>query len=116
MIIQFEFNGLPPSANSCYPTSRSGRRFKSGKYKDFQTLFSIAAKKHKPQLPLIGNLKCEYDFYWLDKRRRDIGNLEKALSDTLTQMGFWNDDSQITVLHMERHTGNPLTVIRITEI
>ena len=30
-----------------------------------------------------------------DRRRRDIGNLEKVLSDVLTAAGVWKDDCQV---------------------
>ena len=37
-----------------------------------------------------------------DKRRRDLMNLEKILSDSLTNAGVWLDDSQIDDFHIVR--------------
>lgn len=53
-----------------------------------------------------------------DKRRRDIMNLEKILSDSLTSAGVWLDDSQIDdfrIVRGEVLRGGKVEVV-ITEI
>lgn len=53
-----------------------------------------------------------------DKRRRDIMNLEKILSDSLTYAGVWLDDSQIDDFRIVRGSvekGGRVEVV-ITEI
>ena len=53
-----------------------------------------------------------------DKRRRDIMNLEKILSDSLTSAGVWLDDSQIDDFRIVRGSvekGGRVEVV-ITEI
>lgn len=37
-----------------------------------------------------------------DRRRRDLGNLEKITFDSLTKCGVWNDDCQIDFFSFER--------------
>lgn len=37
--------------------------------------------------------------------RPDVDNLVKSLLDTMTHMAFWKDDSQITILHIEKWRG-----------
>lgn len=48
-----------------------------------------------------------------DKRKRDLGNVEKVLMDSLTRAGFWPDDSQVDDLRITRATitaGGSVTV------
>ena len=60
-----------------------------------------------------GELKDSSPFKHLSKP--DIDNLEKAVLDELTMLGFWRDDSQITDLgSRKRYTkGKPGVVIQI---
>lgn len=44
---------------------------------------------------LQGDVIAVYTFGRPDRRRRDVANLEKAPSDTLTRWGVLDDDSQI---------------------
>lgn len=37
-----------------------------------------------------------------DLRRRDIDNIEKAIFDSLTKAGVWEDDSQVDEMHVFR--------------
>jgi len=96
-MIQFTLDVLPPSANTLFPSGRNNRRFKSFDYLSFQYLmrWDKGVRAAKPAKPLTGRLLVQYNFYRKDKRKFDIANLEKALSDTLTDLGFWEDDSQI---------------------
>ncbi|QQX80838.1 RusA family crossover junction endodeoxyribonuclease [Shewanella sp. KX20019] len=41
------------------------------------------------------SLQVEYWLYAPDNRRRDLANLDKLLSDAITEGGLWPDDSQI---------------------
>lgn len=45
--------------------------------------------------PIVGRVRVEYEFCAPDRRRRDIFNFEKGLSDSLTAAGVWLDDEQI---------------------
>lgn len=42
------------------------------------------------------------DCYPPDHRKRDLGNVEKVLLDSLTRAGVWPDDSQIDDLRITR--------------
>ncbi len=115
MKIEFPFS--PPSLNNLFPTSRSGLRFKSKRYKEFIEMFGQYIPEIDPKL-LEGDLRVEINFYFKDKRRHDIDNFSKAILDTLVHYGIIGDDNQITVLHLEKYyqKNDPLTVIEIAMI
>lgn len=108
--MKFELPFLPPSINSCYYTDFSTKtRHKSSEYRKF-------IKKSKLYLPkesIKGEVQIEYNFYFNDKRRRDVCNYEKALSDMLVYYGVIEDDSKIGRMMIEKYKGEPLTVIEI---
>ena len=54
----------------------------------------------RAMLPLQEKLSLSIDFYRPDKHRRDLDNLLKCLFDSLTQGGFWADDSLAYVLNV----------------
>lgn len=67
---------------------------------------------------LRGPLSVRVELYPADNRRRDIDNPLKALLDSLTFAGVWEDDSQIVRLLVEkkrRVDGNPFCVVAIRE-
>ncbi len=47
-----------------------------------------------------GPIAVDYQFARVDKRKRDLGNLEKAVSDLLVKMKVIEDDSLIMVLRL----------------
>jgi crossover junction endodeoxyribonuclease RusA len=49
---------------------------------------------------LNGDVVAVYTFGRPDKRRRDVANLEKAASDTMTRWGVLEDDSQIVDIRL----------------
>ena len=62
------------------------------------------------QAAIIGEVKAEYIFRRPDKRRRDLGNLEKAVSDTLVKYGVIEDDSLIVDLRLRWGGDSPVTI------
>jgi Holliday junction resolvase RusA-like endonuclease len=79
---------LPPSLNNLFPTSRSGKRFKSRAYTVWQAT----------QIPILRQLESAKDYpveLWFtvnEKTRIDIDNLNKALCDGLKVAGVIKDD------------------------
>ena len=94
---------IPPSVNAAY-RAVNGRVMKSKKYRDweeeakkamsFQDMGNIET--------LTGRIKATYRFGWLDKRKRDIANFEKALSDFLEDWGVYENDCQIDYMELFR--------------
>jgi crossover junction endodeoxyribonuclease RusA len=91
---------IPPSANMLFPTGLHGRRFPSSAYKQWQ---KDAGREIKTQPEkLIGPLQAEYSYAFPDRRKRDIANFEKAVTDLLVKAGVMHDDSQIDVMVLRR--------------
>lgn len=107
----FEFPFSPVSVNQCYGTNfKGGHRFKSKKYEQFID----AVAPYLPFKGLTGEVEVEYNFYFKDKRKRDICNYEKSLTDTLVHYGVIEDDSLITKMTIEKgKEKRNLTVIEI---
>ena len=88
---------FPPSVNSLYSTNwKTKKRFKSERY---ETWIKCAINQIPGGIagtPLLqGKMIAIYEFGRPDKRRRDVANYEKAVSDLLTYMFIINDDSLI---------------------
>lgn len=111
----FEFPFLPPSVNQAYYTDFQTRsRHKSAKYKQF--IEDIRA--FVPKETILGNIEVEYNFYFPDKRRRDVANFEKCLTDTLVEYAVIGDDSCIQKMKLEKYynKNKPLTVVEIKQL
>ena len=54
-------------------------------------------------VPMEGRIKVALHLYPPSKRRTDIDNYAKACLDVLVKCNILHDDSQIDMLHVERH-------------
>jgi crossover junction endodeoxyribonuclease RusA len=89
---------FPPSVNTYWrhPTTGklAGRHLisdKGRKYRDAVTALAAEGRYKTMTGPLVVDLEV----FMPDKRRRDLDNLTKAIFDSLTHAGVWEDDSQI---------------------
>lgn len=67
---------------------------------------------HVPSEPFKGAVELKVQWLYPHKEKHNIGqwkttkpdtdNLNKALKDCMTQLGFWKDDSQVSVEHIEK--------------
>jgi crossover junction endodeoxyribonuclease RusA len=101
----------PPTANKLYRSvSRgklAGRTLLSYKARAFylECGKAIALQRissHQARFPIKGRLEVTYTVSPPDRLRRDLGNVEKAISDALHKCGVIEDDSQIDALHILR--------------
>jgi len=83
---------FPPSVNVAWRTyrnvttlSKDGKAFREAVAHVLRGCTSLGSAR----------LRVVVTLYPPDKRRRDIGNFDKALFDALTCAGVWDDDSQI---------------------
>ena len=94
----------PPSANSYYrhPTkgALAGRHLISAEGREYRQRIMEMVRPLDAHMP--GRLAVTLTCHMPDRRRRDLGNVEKALCDALTHAGLWCDDSQIDDLRIIR--------------
>lgn len=100
----------PPSANAMY-RAVGGRVIMSEQGRNYVTAVQIAVTKYRRNNPIEGVMPASFGSARLDvlfkvhcpdNKKRDLGNLDKALCDSLTKAGVWDDDSQIDDLHFSR--------------
>ncbi len=88
----------PPSINGYYATVQ-GRRVISARGRAYrQTVMRSIPRIAR----LEGSLTLDVDLYPASRRRYDADNIAKALLDALTHAGYWEDDSQIARLCIEK--------------
>jgi Holliday junction resolvase RusA-like endonuclease len=90
------------------------RAYDPGTAEGWKTLIAMAAKEFLPSSPLIGPIRLHVIFIFARPQlhyrangalrptapvwhthRPDRDNLEKAMLDALTTLGFWKDDCQV---------------------
>lgn len=90
---------LPPSVNALYANVAGKGRVKSARYRTWLNAAGWELKARKR-----GKVSGDYQLWiWAerpDKRRRDLGNLEKPISDLLVANGVVEDDSQCIGIHI----------------
>ncbi len=84
--------------NSIWRNFGGKRTIKSKAYRDWEK--AVDAVKPSGIVKLQGNVIAVYTYGRPDRRRRDVANLEKAPSDTLTRWGVLDDDSQIVDIRL----------------
>ena len=97
----------PPSVNELYKNVffqaqgiRPGRgRAKTKKYLAWELEAALWIKRQRPKATK-GQVSVEYNIKKPDRRKRDLGNLEKALSDCLVRNGLIEDDSLISEIRL----------------
>lgn len=89
---------FPPSVNNLFLNVSRGGRVKTAKYRAWEK--EADAAKPSGIVKLRGDVVAIYTFGRPDKRRRDVANLEKAASDTMTRWGVLEDDSQIVDIRL----------------
>jgi crossover junction endodeoxyribonuclease RusA len=89
---------MPPSVNALYANVAGKGRVKSTRYRTWLNAAGWAIKEQRPR-----KVKGDYVLWiWAqrpDGRRRDLGNLEKPISDLLVAHGIVGDDSQCVAIH-----------------
>lgn len=102
-ILRAKLDGLPPTANLLYRTSRIGIRYKTKEGKEWQKAAAcIFSKNYKRPDPYTGDVNLQIVFFTENRRRWDIDNRVKALMDALMLGGVIKDDGQVKALHVER--------------
>ena len=98
LLIKIWLPELPPPLSACFKNARRAGRVKTARYKHWQT--RCLSEIERPENPIRELVSADYMFRRPDKRKRDLGNLEKVTSDILGELGVLEDDSQIVDLRM----------------
>lgn len=109
------FLPLPPSVNNLYLNLPGRGRVKSPKYRAWINEAGWKLLATKP-VKVTGDLTLIVRAIRPDNRRRDLGNLEKAVSDLLVAHRVIDDDSSITSLSMQWTSENLADGISVTLI
>ncbi len=84
---------IPPSVNNLYAGKE--RRYPSGEYKAWKQEAMLRLNQQKIT-PIDGPVEVHYEYgRFNDKRRRDLANREKGLSDLLVSCYAMGDDCNI---------------------
>lgn len=90
--ISLQLAGLPPSANSIW-RSVNGKVLRSAEYRQWLQATAWDIKAQAGSRRMRGAYEAEIIFGRPDKRRRDLDNRIKPLSDALVEAGVVRDDS-----------------------
>jgi crossover junction endodeoxyribonuclease RusA len=80
-----------PSVNRLWRMGRGKKMYKSKVYEDWIGVCRVLIYKGK-HIPIMGHYQLTIEAVRPDKRRRDIDNLIKAVSDVLQDTGLIEDD------------------------
>lgn len=107
ILLELEIQGLPPTVNHLYRTARAGFRYKTKNGRKYQEhISSLLAEKWQGCAPYSKDIELRIEFKVKSRRKWDIDNRVKALQDCLGMAGIIEDDSQVQILHVERHKGD----------
>lgn len=91
---------------------RSGHFFKSARLQRTEHEYMMALAPHRPEQPSKEPIALSIDFRYSVKSKKlkgtwktsrpDVDNIAKLLIDCMTKSGFWEDDSQIVRLSLEK--------------
>ena len=84
---------FPPSVNRLWRATKGGKVYRSAKYVEWRRLAMWQLAGQAKGQKIIGAYKLTILAVRPDKRRRDLGNLEKAVSDILVSQNIIEDDS-----------------------
>lgn len=110
-----EIPELPPSLWKAYRPRMNGGKYLSPEAKAWCDRAAMRLLAHRPKKPMVGRLVLDITLVGKDQRRWDVENRVKVLSDLLTRMRFWEDDSQVWELRVRREMGKaPSTRLEIS--
>jgi Holliday junction resolvase RusA-like endonuclease len=115
-MLKITIEGTPISINHLYG-SRGSRRFMTSRGKQFKQMVSDLASslvEGNKIYPTPHPVEVELAYYFSDRRKRDIQNLNKEVLDAFNGI-IYDDDSQVVRLVLSKHISKhkPKTEIKI---
>ena len=104
----------PPSVNGLFATGRHGKRYRSQKYEDWIHAAGVEIMRQRPN-KIAGQVSLLYEFAEpKDKRKHDLGNLEKATTDLLVAHGIIQADDNSIVREIRLMWADDIAGVLIT--
>jgi crossover junction endodeoxyribonuclease RusA len=104
---------FPVSTNALFADGKT-RRHKSQRYADWLVEAGYALNVQRPS-PVPGKVRLLYEVQeGHDRRKRDLGNLEKAATDLLVSHGIIEADDNTIVRAIELKWSAEVTGVRVT--
>ena len=96
---------LPPPLSACFTNNARAGRVKTKRYKAWikEATFALHEELRRDRFwrkTITVDVCASYQFGKPDKRKQDVANREKAVSDLLVRAGILADDSQIVDLRL----------------
>lgn len=125
IFLRFE-EGMPKgTAQMKRYNGRTHTYFKDKKLMETEKQFYLALRPHAPKQPTELPIRLHIWFYFDVKDKKkwglpktskpDVDNFAKSFIDQMTKCGYWQDDSQITDLHIEKFYAEKATIVFIWE-
>lgn len=106
----------PPSGNHLWKHTKAGGHYITPKAEQYYRIVHVEAIRQKANLQMDGRLGVRCAIWPPDKRRRDMDNAWKVISDACTRAGVWLDDNQIdelTLLRVKDSRAKGIVSIRV---
>lgn len=87
---------FPPSVNGYWRATNQGMKISaSGRSFRANAIADIMEQLRRPPKPITVNVEVKVILYPPTRQARDLDNYLKALFDSLTHAGVWEDDRQV---------------------
>jgi Holliday junction resolvase RusA-like endonuclease len=100
MMIRLKLKETPPSTQHIYKIGKKGL-YMDKEFAKLKTYYSSEFRKQYKEKAITSNLSLIIEFYFKDKRKRDLDNYLKILLDSMNGL-VWKDDSQIQELTLRK--------------
>ena len=105
-LLDVVLEGLPPTVNHMYRTSRHGVRYKTAEGKGWENFnAAVIREAWGDKDPWDGDVEVKIVFFAADQKRWDVDNRIKALLDALEASGAVGNDAQVKALTAFRVDG-----------
>lgn len=94
----------PPSGNHMWKHTKGGNHYLTTQARDYYADVRMAVWEQGRHVNIDKHISVQCIFYPPDKRRRDLDNAWKVISDALTKANVWQDDHLIRQLLLEWQT------------
>lgn len=105
----FTLPSLPPPLSACFTNVARNGRAATQIYRDW-TISALWAIKAQRVKPVLGNVTVHYQMQRPSRRKMDLANREKGLSDVMVKAGIIEDDSRIIDLRLSWGGEHPVTI------